>query len=305
LSISLSESLRNYVLTNLPHDRTNANVAIALREMTPAKLLVTYINWHNRLISASPRKVLQSSTFAKNPLVQTRSTTIRKIVKDIERGNDLTKYLSRGVRVGFSLPRDPEKKELHRRRDLDLLLNDWGIHHLHISTTVEADGFVERDGPLIFGAFKEQTAYLIDVMNHREWTNQHLVQIIIGSWPNAGLAFELKGIIPSEQTYTAEERMQLRGVGISTSVNIAGRAFMPSSGISTAGTSTRASMTAMHILRILKKFEDEIKANPAGVLNFIHQNGGKVHGDPAFEFSLFKQGFGVIETTSGFPILLG
>jgi hypothetical protein len=80
---------------------------------------------------------------------------------------------------------------------------------------------------------------------------------------------------------------------------------MPSSGISTAGTSTRASVTAMHLLRTLKKFEDEVKANPVGVMNFIHQNGGKVQGDPAFEFSFFNQGFGVIETTSGFPILLG
>jgi hypothetical protein len=184
LSISLSESLRNYVLANLPHDRTNADVVTALREMATAQLLVTYINWQNRFISASPRKVLQSSTFAANPLVQARSKTIRKIAKDIERGNDLTKYLSRGVRVGFSLPRDPGNKELHRRRDLDLLLNDWGIHHLHISTTVEADGFVERDGPLIFAAFKEQTAYLIDVMSHRDWTNDHLIQVIVRSWPN-------------------------------------------------------------------------------------------------------------------------
>jgi len=293
------------VLANLPHDRTNADVVAALREITPPELLVRYINWQNRLISASPRKVLQSSTFARNPLVQTRSKIIRKIVKDIERGSDLTKYLSRGVRVGFSLPRDPGKKELHRRPDLDLLLNDWGIHHLHISTTVEADGFVERDGPLIFAAFKEQTAYLIDVMNHREWTNDHLIKVIVGSWPNAGLAFELKGIIPSEQTYTAEERAQLRGAGLSTCVKIDGRAFMPNSGISTAGTSTRASMTAMNILRTLKKFEDEVKANLAGVINFIHKNGGKVQGDPTFEFSLFKQGCGVVETTTGFPILLG
>ncbi len=273
--------------------------------MPPKKLLLTYLIWKNRLVSALPRKVLQSSTFAQNPLVQARSKTIKKIVKDIERGNDLTKYLSRGVRVGFSLPRDPEKKELHRRRDLDLLLNDWGIHHLHISTTVEADGFVKRNELLIFAAFKERTAYLIDVMNHREWTNDHLIKVIVETWPNAGLAFELKGIIPSEQTYTAEERAQLRGVGMSTFVKIDGRAFMPNSGISTAGTSTRASLTAVRILRTLKQFEEKINASPAEVFSFIRQHGGNIQGDPAFEFSFFNQGFGVIETTSGFSILLG
>jgi hypothetical protein len=287
LSINLLESLRNYVLANLPHDRANADVVAALREMAPAEILVKYINWQDRLISASPRTVLQSSNFSENLLVLTRSKTIRKIIKDIERGNDLTKYLSRGVQVGFMLPRDPSKKELHRRRDLDLLLNDWGIHHLHISTTVEADGFVKRDSLLIFAAFKQQTAYLIDVMSHRDWTNEHLIQVIVGSWPNAGLAFELKGIIPPKQTWTAEERAQLRGVGLSTSVTIGGRSFMPSSGISTAGTSTRASMTAMRILRTLKQFEEKLKANPEEVLNFIRQHGGEVQSNPIFEFSLF------------------
>lgn len=305
MSINLSESLRNYVLANLPHDRTNAEVVAALSDMAPAELLVRYINWQNRLISVSPREVLQSPTFAENPLVQARSTTVRKIVKDIERGDDLAKYLSRGIQVGFLLPRDPSKKELHRRRDLDLLLNDWGIHHLHISTTVEADGFVERDGPLIFAAFKQRTAYLIDVMSHRDWTNEHLIQVIVRSWPNAGLVFELKGIIPSKQNWTAGERAQLRGAGLSTAVTIDSRSFMPSFGISTAGTSTQASLTAMRILRTLKQFEEKLNANPEEVVKFIRQHGGNVRGDTGFEFSFFNQGFGVIETTGGFPILLG
>jgi hypothetical protein len=303
--MSLTNSLCNYILTNLPYDRGNPEVDAALRAMQPGQLLVTYVNWQNRLISASPRQVRRSTVFDKNPVALERSTTIKKIVNDIERGRDLTKYLSRGVREGFALPPNPNIKQLNRRQELDLLLNDWGIHHLHISTTVEADGFVERDGPLIFAVFKQQTAYLIDVMNHREWTNEHLIQVIVRTWPNAGLAFELKGIIPSEQTYTAEERSKLRGVGVSSFVNIDGRAFMPNAGISTAGTSTRASMTAMHILRALRKFEDKARANPLRIPNLIRQNGGKVQGDPTFEFSFFNRGFGVIETTSGFPILLG
>lgn len=277
------------MLANLPHDRTNAEVVAALSDMAPAELLVRYINWQNRLISVSPREVLQSPTFAENPLVQARSTTVRKIVKDIERGDDLAKYLSRGIQVGFLLPRDPSKKELHRRRDLDLLLNDWGIHHR----------------PLIFAAFKQRTAYLIDVMSHRDWTNEHLIQVIVRSWPNAGLVFELKGIIPSKQNWTAGERAQLRGAGLSTAVTIDSRSFMPSFGISTAGTSTQASLTAMRILRTLKQFEEKLNANPEEVVKFIRQHGGNVRGDTGFEFSFFNQGFGVIETTGGFPILLG
>jgi hypothetical protein len=303
--MGLTDSLCNYILTNLPCDRDNPDVDTALRAMQPGRLLVTYINWQNRLISASPRKVLRSPVFDQNLVALDRSTAIKQIVDDIERGRDLTKYLSRRVMVGFALPPNPTKKQLNLREDLDLLLNDWGIHHLHISTSVEADGFVARDGPLIFAVFKEHSAYLIDVMNHREWTNEHLIQVIVRTWPDAGLAFELKGVIPPKQTYTAEERAKLRGAGISSFVTIDGRAFMPSSGISTAGTSTQASLTAMHILRTLKQFEEKVKADPVEILNFIRQHGADIQGDPAFEFAFFNQGFGVIETTSGFAISLG
>jgi hypothetical protein len=41
---------------------------------------------------------------------------------------------------------------LTRRRDRDLLVADC-LRHLHLSTTIEADGFVERDDDLRFGAF--------------------------------------------------------------------------------------------------------------------------------------------------------
>ena len=99
--MGLTESLCNCILTNLPYDRDNPDVGAALRAMPPGQLLVTYINWQNRLISAVPRKVLRSPVFDKNLVALERSTAIKTIVNDIERGHYLTKYLSRGVMIGF------------------------------------------------------------------------------------------------------------------------------------------------------------------------------------------------------------
>jgi hypothetical protein len=92
-------------------------------------------------------------------------------------------------------------------------LNDWGIHHLHVSTAVEADGFVERDGPprpLLFAIFKQQRAYLIDVMGHEDFADDRLIRIIFDTWPNDGLVSEVKGILGGVKSYTKEERTKQR-----------------------------------------------------------------------------------------------
>ena len=142
------------------------------------------MNWRSRLIAPAPRGVLRSTAFDVNPLFKQRVRGISEIISDIEQGRELTRYLSRTVRVGFALPRDPRQKHLGRRQDLDLLLNDWGIHHLHVSTQVESDGFVRRDGPIIFAIFKPNLAYLIDIMKHGDWACEHMIRVIVDTWPN-------------------------------------------------------------------------------------------------------------------------
>jgi hypothetical protein len=164
--MTILDSVRDYVLTNLPHERADPKVVSALAAKSPAELLVIFLNWRNRFVSPTSRKVLRSPAFDANPIVVERSAAVATLVNNIMEGRDLTKYLSRHVAVGFSVAHNANKKHLNRRRDLDLLLNDWGIHHLHISTAIESDGFVARDGPLIFAVFKPLVAYLIEVMNH-------------------------------------------------------------------------------------------------------------------------------------------
>ena len=85
---------------------------------------------------------------------------VNDIVRAIEAGEDLTPRLSRGVKTAYE-PKPMRDKRLHRRRDLDLLIADWGVHHLHLGTTVCADGFVERGDDLLFAAFGDDTAYLL------------------------------------------------------------------------------------------------------------------------------------------------
>lgn len=112
-------------------------------------------------------------------------------------------------------------------------------------------------------------------------------------------------MVGTERSFTEEERMQLRSAGLTTMVQIDNRVFMPGTGITTAGTSGATTIAASRVLRTLKNFEEQISANPDPIINLIRQRGGQIPEKPSFVFSVFGNGFGVVETSSGMPIVLG
>src|SRR2546427_6344314 len=131
--MDLAESARQWVLRFLPYDRSDASLVAYLNGLDARGLLILYRNWMRRLIKPQPRHVRKSTAFQQNPIAAERSADLPTIVRDIETGNDLRKYLSRDVKIGAQIP----GRRRGRRRDLDLMLNDWGIHHLHVSTQLE------------------------------------------------------------------------------------------------------------------------------------------------------------------------
>jgi hypothetical protein len=300
----LVDTIRDSVLPNLPYDRSDPAVGSALANKHPAEILCLYLNWRNRLIPPQPRSVAKSIVFNQNPIAAQRSEAISEIVADIEQGNDLTKYLSRRVTTGFAFPPKPGAKNLAKLQHLDLLLNEWGIHHLHISTTTEADGFVERDDPLLFAMFEPETAYLLEIGTHSSFADQTLAEIAVENWPDAQLFLEIKGIqLRNGVPYSPADRKQMRSAGIFSFIPIGDRVFAPRGGISSAGTSAQASLRTNHIVRTLRAFEERIKADPTEVAGLIRSHGYEP-GDPLqFKFALLPAGgFGVIEITSGVAI---
>jgi hypothetical protein len=304
--MSWAESVVEGILAALPYDRSDPEVVDALRRMHPRALLVLYFNWRHRQIPAQPRRVMRSGAFDQNPIASTRLVTIAEIVDEIERGADLTKYLSRRVRSGFTLPRKSGKKRLSQLEHLDLLLNEWGVYHLHLSTAVEADGFVERDDPLLFVMFRPEKAYFLDIGTHQSFADDRLVRIAVENWPGDQLFLEIKGARGDrEKPYSPEERRQLRSAGLASFVQIGERLFSRPGGITTAGTSTQASIWSGHIMRTLDNFEEQVKKDPSQILALIRQHGAKPSNPPEFKFALFQDGFGVIEKMSGAGIGLG
>ena len=151
--------------------------------MPTSTLVIWFYIWQNRLIHPHARKVFRSKKFVFKPLPRAIQIDVEALIRKIEIGEDINPHLSKRIAHGFR----PEKgrKNLGRRLDLDLLLNEWGVHHLHPAQAINADGFSERSDDLVFAVFREQAAYVIDLGTHGSFNDQALAGTMHRSWPNA------------------------------------------------------------------------------------------------------------------------
>jgi hypothetical protein len=200
----LEEAARDYLLAELPADQ-----AAELAQELLVDLLMTIFNWRTRLIPPVPRVCHQSAELVASTKATEHAAALAALMKKIETGDDLVPHLSPAVKFAH----DPKG-----RRDKDRLIADWGLHHLHLSETVEADGFVERDDDLLIAAFTPTDAYLVGVYPHGSWALKELLTLIVRNWPDSGVMLKLNGIVGLEPEPTDEERPALRNAGVAGSM---------------------------------------------------------------------------------------
>lgn len=288
---TINEAIRQWVLQGLPCDPADQALSARLNAMDVHNLLITYQNWVMRQVPAVPRTVFQSAAFAANPRVASRRADIDALIKKIESGHDLRPHLSRRV----AIVHDAATK-LKRRQDIDLMLNEWEVHHLHISQVIEADGFVQRDDPLLFVMFRGDKAYVLDLMTHHDFNRDHVLEIMTEEWPSAGLVHIVKGVVDLAVHHSEDDRNKLRQAGINSMVIINGKAIKPLGGMSGAGTSVKATMAANDLLVAAEKFEAKLSSDPQYFIDFSTKNGVAWPTNPTFEFGYLPGGgVGVVE----------
>jgi hypothetical protein len=90
-----------------------------------------------------------------------------------------------------------------------------------------------------------------------------LAEIAVENWPDTQLFLEVKGIrLRNGVPYSKDDRKQMRSAGISSFIPIGDKVFTPHGGISSAGTSTQASLQTNHIMRTLRVFEERVGPIP-------------------------------------------
>jgi hypothetical protein len=174
-------------------------------------------------------------------------------------------------------------------------VNDWGVHHLHISSVVQPDGFVTRDGPLLFMIFRPQVAYFIDVMTHKDWNSDHVLGVLVDEWPDEGVIYELRGLLPQERNLTDSDRQTLRNKHVNALFFCRGKVYCPIGMLSTAGTTIAATRDSDLLLRKIENFEADFLKDRKKFEDAFQASKLVLPMCPSFRFAIRENGCGLIE----------
>jgi hypothetical protein len=225
----------------------------------PEKLQFAYTNLLKRLVPARPRKVHLAKGLLCPPALR---AGLAEVTRKIEAGESVEQHLS----------------TLLERRDYnDGMLNDWGLHHLHLGTRSQRRRhrrFTDRTGPILFVRFLRDRALFVGVFEHKAtpapFCDIRVLETFWANWPEEMARYELRGIAPSRSAgsgaHTDIDLERSRRGGIQGMVTIDGRVFGPmGGGISTAGSSIEV-VTVMDRWRfIVADFETKVAESKAQI----------------------------------------
>lgn len=246
------------------------------------KIGIYYHNLINMHISPQPRKVHISKEFICPKKYKKR---VLKLKKRIETGEDITPYLSKGA---------------NRIRNLDHLLYDWNIHHLHLGEHREGKSFSERTEELLFIYTTDKAIYFLSVLDHNSFENKELLSIIHNNWPHLIERFLFKGAIEVNQKFSADEISKLRKGGVLALIELDnGKVYMPPGmGVVTTAESAKAVHSTQHILNHLSWIQREIKKYPDNFKEDIVNHTGKMVDSLNVELKIINGDFFIYETQS-------
>src|ERR1700693_629668 len=169
-------------------------------------LLRRWFDHEMRTIPPVPRKTAESPRFAESRknLSADEKAALETIIEKLQRGDDVTGHLSKGI--------------LNADRP-DRLMVDWRIHHIHISVIKKSpkDFFFKRADHLAFVIVNSASAYLLDIYPHSEenvWSKADLLEIVQEAWPDLLRPYRFIGKLEPDVAISPADREKLRKAGI-------------------------------------------------------------------------------------------
>lgn len=252
-------------------------------------LLTAFFNLQDKTVSTKRRRVHISKELRAKEIEKPYNDYLKQIRNKFKNGKDINPYLS-------TMSVKPYKK--------DLLLYDWGIHHLHINNKINNKGFIERSDYILFFVLKEDDVYLIDVSKHKledrtEFSQQNLLVILRRNWPHLLEPFKLPEGTGLTEKFDDKGHSLLRNSGVTTSVEVEGEVFaLMGGGISSAKTSITHTRKADQIFNSLRRLEENLKIRQRGLKEITSEY--KIPSiDTDFKLVLEDNFFYIIESHSG------
>ena len=238
------------------------------RSTDTSYLLERYFRARVKMIFQRPRRVHYSAELrAKLGALEERYRQPLATIEDrFKAGGDLTEFLSK-------LTSNVDKP--------DAMLNDFGIHHLHLGVKRSANaGRVERSGMLLLVWVGNDDAYLIDTRPHPRrrapndygWSHQEYLEIIDRNWPHLLDPSELRGVSGDSVSDSGRKELQRKNANVVT--RIGSRAIAPpGGGMTSSGANLKHVMMEMKFLRLLEHVQHTIETNWAAFRRDLQRAG--------------------------------
>lgn len=227
-----------------------------------SRLLMAIMNWRMRLIPPRPRQVYVSGYMQSQPELAQHSEAVADIGRNLEEGADVLPYLSKKAnRIVLHRDTDTPKRSRERRMELDAMLYDWGVYHLHLGTEVDPKKpeYIDRNGPLLFVAVSSDHALMLGIFGHGDWAKEQVAEIITTDWPqHSKLRPSQMGLQPVTPV-PPEEWQSLRDHGVNVLPVIQGR-LHASAGLMLDGGSMDVAFKANNIIGDLQGIDEQVAA---------------------------------------------
>ena len=169
--------------------------------------------------------------------------------------------LEQAILTGADL-RPYRSKNTQNTEFQDGLLDHWNIHHFHLGSRPEDDGFVERTNDLLFCLIEGSCAYFIKIASHDSspWVKKELITIIHQNWPEVLDNSRVRGVSSLETELQDDDLAKLRKASLATILDMEDGTFYiePGIGRTMGGLHAQDLMRADDIRRITRRVEGVI-----------------------------------------------
>ena len=142
---SLESAIRKAIVDGLPFDRPTTT---ELEKASLSELLFWFGCWRARRIARQPRMVHWSESCLYSRKRAVYAAELSVIAHKFAGGDDLNPHLSRSAGRAH-VPGQPSTG-FPADSEVDRMLSDWGVHHLHLSNSLSSNGFTMRTRDLLF-----------------------------------------------------------------------------------------------------------------------------------------------------------
>lgn len=205
------------------------------------ELMMYYFATCKRIVKAIPRTVHVANDLF---VPESRRAGYDALIEKFEKGESVMQHMSKQIR-GLKFQ--------------DKMLFDWGIHHFHLDTTIEADGFVKQHDEIVYAIVDNSDVYVIAIMKHEHWADKNLLEVVLVNWPHLLEPYRITG--KPVMDFDSKGVEKLREANVNTILTLSdGRGYMGRGmGITSAGTSSDAVLEMIRMQKELSKIEVGIK----------------------------------------------